>query len=333
MLGRLIGVSLLAGIIAPAGNALASSPHGPVTPPGSIGIRLVDAPTSRDPLARLYVVDALAPGTSIRRRIEISNSTGTTASVAVYPAAAGFHRGKFGFAPGHTRNELSTWTSVAPRILLLSPGTKAVDTVTINVPRNASRGERYAVIWAETSTPARAGGGVRLVNRVGVRMYLSIGPGGAARANFTIGPLGAKRSAAGVPSVVARVDNSGQRTLDISGTLTLSRGPGGLRAGPFPVRLATAVMPRKSETVTVRLAKGLPRGPWRAQLRLRSGILQRVAVRTITFPRVVPLSTSPGTKAGLAAVARLILIAVVLALLAGLALVGGLFYRGAGRVA
>ena len=68
-------MSLLAGIVFPAG-ALAG---------GSIGIRLVDgAPASGgNPLARMYVVDRIAPGSTISRRVEISNSTSSTATVMV----------------------------------------------------------------------------------------------------------------------------------------------------------------------------------------------------------------------------------------------------------
>ena len=288
MLGRLIGVSLLAGILFPAG-ALAG---------GSIGIRLVDPlPGARgNPLARVYVVDRVAPGSSIRRRVEISNSTSSTAVVRVYAAAASLSRGRFAFAPGHARNELSTWTSLQRAELRVPRGGTAIDTVTIRVPRNASSGERYAVIWAEVSAPSSAGGGVRLVNRVGVRMYLSVGPGGSARSNFTIRSLTAKRSATGRPLVIAKVRNSGGRTLDISGTLTLSEGPGGLRAGPFPVKLRTALAPGNSDRLTVRLDKQLPRGPWRARLRLRSGSVQRVAVGRLTFPRLASAAKPPAAR-------------------------------------
>lgn len=80
---RLIVLSLLAGSIVPASGALAAGS-------GGIGIRLVDMPAdSRDkPLTRSYIVDRLAPGTSIRRRVEITNSTSSAAAVAVYPAPA-----------------------------------------------------------------------------------------------------------------------------------------------------------------------------------------------------------------------------------------------------
>ena len=262
----------------------------------------------------------MAPGTTIRRRVEISNTTHSTADVAVYPAAASLRRGRFAFAPGRSRNELSGWASLSRRELHLQPGAKTVETLTINVPRNASAGERYAVVWAEVSAPAPAAGGVTLVNRVGVRMYLSVGPGGALPSNFVIGSLIAKRSVNGQRLIVSKVRNSGQRTLDISGNLTLSKGPGGLRAGPFPVKLGTALAPRRSEWATVGLDRRLPRGPWRASMRLTSGLVKRVAVATITFPLRVAVAKPPAAKVASPGSGNLILIVVILiALLAALA--------------
>jgi hypothetical protein len=117
-------------------------------------------------------------------------------------------------------------------------------------------------------------------------VYLSIGLGGAPPASFTIGAIGAKRSANGRPLVVANIYNHGKRTLEISGSLTFSRGPAGLSAGPFPVTLGPALAPRASRAMTVRLDKRLPRGPWRVRLRLTSGLIQKSAVATIEFPAV-----------------------------------------------
>ena len=298
MPSRLAILSLLAGIVAPASSALAASPQPPTPSSSGIGIRLVGVPADagNGPLANSYIVDLLAPGTSIRRRIEITNNTGTTANVAVYPAAAGLRRGTFGFASGHSRNELSRWTSVSRGVLRLPPGARTFETVTIDVPKGATHGEHYAVIWAEVSAATPAGGGVTLVNRVGVRMYLSIGPGGAPPANFAIASLTAERAATGEPLVVAKIRNSGRRTLDISGALTLSKGPGGLRAGPFPVTPATALAPGDSARVIVLLDKRLPRGPWRAHMTLRSGPILRAAVATITFPRHVAVAKPAGSS-------------------------------------
>jgi hypothetical protein len=160
------------------------------------------------------------------------------------------------------------------------------------------------------SAPTSAARGVELVNRVGVRIYLSVGPGGAPPANFAIGSLSAERSATGVPLILASVYNTGRRTLDINGTLTLSNGPGGLRAGPFAVTLGTALAPRSSEPATVALDKRLPRGPWRAQLRLTSGFIERSAIARLTFPRAAG-STNPSRSSHLT-----LLVSALLALLA-----------------
>ena len=187
------------------------------------------------------------------------------------------------FGPNHSKNELAGWTSVSQDVVRLQPDTKASETVTIRVPKDAPAGERYAVIWAEVSTSGS--GGVKLANRVGIRMYLSVGAGGAPPSNFVIGPLTAKRSSSGQSLVVARIHNTGKRTIAVSGNLTLSNGPGGVRAGPFAAKLVMPLTPGSTRAVTVRLDKQLPRGPWRAQLRLKTRLIQRVAVATLTFPR------------------------------------------------
>jgi hypothetical protein len=214
--------------------------------------------------------------------VEIDNDTAASVAVSVYPAAASIVRGNFAFAASTNGNELSTWTSVNHEMLHLAPGGEAFDTVTINVPGSASSGERYGVLWAQVSAPP-TDAGITLVNRVGVRMYLSIGPGGAPAANFAISSLTAERSATG-ESVVAKVHNKGLGTLDISGDLMLSHGPDGLRAGPIVAKLGPVLAPGVSEPVSVPLKGGLPRGPWRADLELSSGAFRQSAVATIIFP-------------------------------------------------
>ena len=321
MRARLVAVSFLVGIALPAGGALAASPQQPRRS-GGIEIRLLDlsADSAHDPLGRSYIVGRMAPGTTIRRRVQITNGTGSAADVGVYAAAATLHRGRFGFGGGHHRNELASWISVSQGVVLRMPaGGRTLETVTIDVPGEASSGERYAVIWAEVSAPAPAGGGVTLVTRVGVRVYLSIGPGGALPANFAIGALTAKRAASGDPLVAASVHNSGQRTLDVAGELTLSEGPGGLRAGPFPVKVGAALAPHSTRVVTVPLDKRLPRGPWDAQIKLRSGFLQRGATATLTFPRQAePTQVGPAGSRHLMLFA--ILLGSIMAVAAGLIL-------------
>ena len=254
---------------------------------GGIGLRLVNIPVSvaQDPRARLYITDHLAPGTTIHRSMEVSNTTAGAASVAVYAAAASIVDGSFLGAGGSTANELSTWTSVTPSSIRIPAGGKILATVTIAVPEDAPPGEQYGVVWAEARTPPTDAGGVVQVNRVGIRLYLSIGSGGAPAANFTIDSLTAHRSPSGTPSIVAQVHNTGGRALDMGGTLSLLNGPGGLSAGPFTASLGVTLAIGKTEPVTVVLDEQLPAGPWGARLTMRSGLNDRSAQATITFPK------------------------------------------------
>jgi hypothetical protein len=266
--------------------ATAPVARGRAAPAGSIGVQLRDVPLAAyaDPRARLYIIDHLHPGTTIHRRIEISNTTASSMHIVTYPAAATISQGAFVGAAAHTPNELSTWTSVLPGASEIPSGGHAIATVTIAVPRNAPPGEQYGVVWAETRSAPPAGGGITQVSRVGIRLYLSIGPGGAPASEFTIGSLTGKRSPDGQPMVVASVHNTGGRALDMSGTLQLSSGPGGLSAGPFAANLGTTLAIGATEPIIIMLDKQIPDGPWHVFVTLRSGLLKRSARATISFP-------------------------------------------------
>ena len=247
-------------------------------------MRLLDAPLTDDPRARLYIVDHLSPGTIIHRRIEVSNMSDSTAHIVLYAAGASIEKGSFLGAAGHTRNELSTWTAVSPRASDIPAGGLLTATVTIRVPADAAPGEQYGVVWAETRSTPKDGEGVVQVHRVGIRIYLSVGPGGSPAADFTVDSLTAKRSADGQPVVLAAVHNIGGRALDMNGVLRLLDGPSGLIAGPFPARLGTTLGIGDTESVTILLDKELPAGPWDARITLKSGLLERTAEASITFP-------------------------------------------------
>jgi diguanylate cyclase (GGDEF)-like protein len=272
--------------------ACAAAPAGaapkPTPPIGAIGLRLVDMPvTARDdPRAWVAIVDHLAPGTVIRRRVEVSNNTAAPVRVGLYPAAATIANGSFLGSAGTTPNDLSSWTAMSPGSSDVPAGGHAMASVTITVPPDAAPGEQYGVVWAEARSAPLDGSSVVQVNRVGVRLYLSIGPGGPPAANFTIDSLTAGRTPDGRPMVVASVHNTGGRALDMSGTLELAAGPGGLNAGPFPAALGTTLAIGATEPVTIVLDRRIPAGPWDAQIILRSGLLERRAEATITFPSV-----------------------------------------------
>jgi hypothetical protein len=286
MLCALAALALTAAAAAPAGAFTAGGAPTPPAAAGSIGLRLVDIPLRArdDPRARVYIVDHLPPGTVIHRRIEVSNTTAADASVALYPAAADIQGGSFLGAAGHTRNELSSWTSVGPAASTVPAGGLVTATVSITVPRDAAPGERYGVVWAEVRSAPTADAGLVQVSRVGIRLYISVGPGGPPAADFTIESLTAERTSDGRPLVRATVHNTGGRALDMYGTLRLSSGPGGLSAGPFPVTLGITLAIGETERVTTALDPQLPAGPWDARITLHSGLVERNARGTITFP-------------------------------------------------
>jgi hypothetical protein len=278
-----VALALCAGAAAfPAGGAVAAEPE-----MGSIGIQLVDAPTSRrsDPRAQKYIVDHVAPGTVIQRRVKVRNSTGHRQRIDVYAGPATVEAGQFRFASADESSELTSWTSLDRPTLRLAAGEDDLAEVTIKIPEEASRGERYGVIWASMKATADSpSNAITQVRRVGVRIYLDIGRGGEPASAFEIGESIATRAADGQPSLHVGVRNTGGRALDLIGNLRLADGPGGLRAGPFEVVQGTTLAPGDEGQVAVLLPKSVPNGPWVARLTLRSGLVQQTKTIAVTFP-------------------------------------------------
>jgi hypothetical protein len=285
----LSALMLVAAVLAAATGALARPAQAAAGPgPGSFGIRLVDVPSAEadNPRALRYIIDHLGPGTTIHRRILVENLGPAAARITVYPDAATISGGSFMGDAGEARSDLTTWITTNQVTVALGPHANTMVTVTIRVPRDASSGERYGVIWAQETSRLqyRSGLAITEINRVGVRIYLSVGPGGAPPSNFVVTSLTATRSAHGQSVVVAHVHNTGGRALDISGYLKLSDGPGGLTAGPYRIDDDITIAPGQSEPMEVALSKRLPNGPWLAQVDLVSGLTERQAEATIQFP-------------------------------------------------
>lgn len=291
-----------------------------------LGIRLTEVPTDRadDPRANRYIIDHVEPGESISRRIEVSNTTGEAKTVRVYVGAAEIRQARFVPAEEEDEGDIVEWSSVSTHTLDLADGERSLVTVTIDVPEGASGGERYGVVWAELpGVPTESGATV--VNRVGVRIYLSVGGEEEPPSDFEISTLTARRTEEGVPQILAQVTNTGQRALDMSGELELTEGPGGLRAGPFPAQLGTTLGIGDTADITIDLDPEIPSGPWVATLTLQSGRLEKTSEATITFPdeageTAAPVEAVPrevtGTVRGRAALASaLVLLLIALGLL------------------
>ena len=280
----------VAGALAPATGALGQT--SPSAQP-QIGIRLLEAPVSlqNDPRARIYIIDHVAPGESFTRKVAVSSTSDSPVEVKLYSGPAEINGGAFNGEPIGQTNDLSSWITVSPSAVTVPPHGQVTTMVTITVPLNASSGERYAVVWAQL--PESTSSGISQINRVGIRVYLSVGTGGSPPIDFTVNSLTAARNASGIPYVTAEVHNTGGRALDLTGTLTLTNGPGGTSAGPFPAKLGTTLGLGQTEPVTVPMDRNIPSGPWTATITLSSDQVTRVAAATISFPLVAGATSAP----------------------------------------
>lgn len=299
---RATALLLSLGVLLPspalAGAALAGSAPPPNVGecPAGLGIGLLEVPkaTLKDPRARNYVIDSVKPGATFTRKFEVCNGTHAPLTISMYPDAATIGHGVFSLAPGRGTDELTSWISVSPPSATVPSGRSLTAVMRFSVPIDATAGERYGGVLADA--PGQTSGGVTARGRVGIRVYLNVGPGGAPKSDFTIDSLQGIRDASGTPAVLAQVHNTGARALDMRGSLSLSRGPGGLSAGPFPARLGTTLKPGDSAPVLVPLNKAIRGGPWHAVIDMLSGVLERKAEGDITFPDK-PSTAAPAVKA------------------------------------
>jgi hypothetical protein len=261
----------------------APTAEGAQYPPG-LGIRLLDASLSRkkDPRARISIDDFVHPGDTLTRHFLISDGDNRPFNVKIYARAAKIVDGNFAIVdkqPG----EIPQWTSLDRSSATIPPQSAVTVTVKISIPKTAPKGEYYGALLAELPPPPTHQG-VAVGARVGLRVYLAVGPGGEPASDFTVDTLTAARNEHHVPVVTAEVHNTGGRALDMAGTLRLDHGPGGLSAGPFPATLGTVLAPGQTEPVVVVLSKDIPDGPWHARIDLQSGLLKRAAEGEILFP-------------------------------------------------
>lgn len=283
----LIMLALAAGTLIPAAGALAALK--PPTRPSlqRFGVRLVDIPVSEtdNPRARRYIIDYLPDGTVIHRRILVLNTGMRNAHFTVYPDAAVISHGLFTGDAGATPNELTSWISVQHPALTLGQDASVMDMITIKVPRGATRGERYGVIWVQQVTHVQAANGLGIteVGRVGIRIYLAVGRGGAPPTTFAITSITGHQSARGQAFVLARVHNTGGRAVDLNGTASLTGGPGNISAGSFPAQQIVTLAPGQSGNMTFAPDEHLSAGIWTAKVALASGLTTSTASAAIEF--------------------------------------------------
>ncbi|MET3861732.1 hypothetical protein ABIE38_002668 [Dietzia sp. 2505] len=268
--------------------AHAQPQDGPGEPSGSIRISLLDIPADRvdDPRANSYIVDNIPPGESIARRVQVTNDTGAPATLDVYAGPAEIRDGNFVPTPRGETSPLTSWVGLSADEVTLENGQSAEVLVTITVPDDAPEVEQYGAIWVSTKPAAAdAEQQIQQVSRVGVRLYVSVGEGNGPPSDFRIDGLTPQRDAEGNAAVAVRVQNVGGRAVDISGTLALGDGPGGLTAQAVSASTLT-VSPGDDGEVLFMIPSSaeFPAGPWQATADLQSGWSQHSFSSEITFP-------------------------------------------------
>lgn len=277
-----------------------------------VSIRLLPDPAAdpSDPRAATRVLAKLAPGASASRQVEVQNTSTVERNVSVYAGAATVGDGAFVAGEQGAENELTGWMTFSPAEVELAPGESAEVDVSIDVPADAFEGEHYAAMWAEVRSDMNTDTNVITANRVGTRVYVTVGAGNGAAPDFTIDSLTASRGTAGEPIVAADVTNIGGGAIDLTGALTLTDGPGGLSVGPVDALTGTTLAPGESGSVTIVLDPELPDGPWTASLTLATGLVTHDSVAPVTFPDAGVGETTEASEASAISLPVIIAIAV-----------------------
>ncbi|NMM87215.1 hypothetical protein B2J88_23125 [Rhodococcus sp. SRB_17] len=257
------------------------------TSSGSVTISLLDVATSLkdDPRANIYITDNVPPGKTITHQVRVTNNTGAPATLDVYAGSAKIVDSAFTPENRGVDTALTSWIALDKSELQLDDGQSEDVTVTIAVPADAPEVEQFGVIWASTQPASATGDQVQVVSRVGVRVYLSVGEGNGPPSDFAIASLTPQRDADGNATVVANVENTGGRAIDVSGTLDLTDGPGGLTANTVSAKTTTIVPGDGGEVVfALPNSASLPAGPWQGVVKLESGFNKHDSSVKITFP-------------------------------------------------
>ena len=281
---RLLCLLLLSALVVPAHAQQ-------VQPPNSIGIRLVEIPTDLvdNPRATSAIIDHVDPETTIERRFEVVSTVDGPTRVRIYATAAEIVNGVFTPLPNDASG-VNDWVSVSDPELALGPLDAEIVSMRIDVPADAPSGEFYGVLWVE---PPAGGTQIAITNRVGLRIYLSVGSEDDPPVDFSITEMTAGRDEEGVPYVTSLLTNTGERAVDVSGELDLEDGPAGLESGPYPFDGSVSIAPGDTAPMRITLDPDLPDGPWTARLTARSGLTEREAFAEVTFPTESDVAQEP----------------------------------------
>ena len=109
-------------VCAPATHAAAAPTAAVVCPPG-LGIGLAEEPKAlkKDPRAKHYIIDFVAPGITFSRQVIICNGDPKPMQIRVFGDGATITNGTFALADNAGSDAISVWASVTPGQVTLAP--------------------------------------------------------------------------------------------------------------------------------------------------------------------------------------------------------------------
>ncbi len=240
----------------------------PVRPPGA------------PPRERAYVVRTVRPGQVFDDKLEALNLTNRPAELAVEAVDAGI-TADGSFAPGSTRSAEGAWLTVTPDRVRVPPRGRAPVAVRVQVPADAEPGDHIAAVVVQRADPPRGEGNVTLVQRVGVRFYLTVtNPDGSAGSRgFELRSLRWTGEPRG-RTFEAEIANTGTLLVEPLGSMTIARGD--LRTSADVPVLGT-VPPGVSRNLRISMPGTLEEGTYEARLNLRLVQGGPAQERAITF--------------------------------------------------
>lgn len=251
-----------------------------------MSIELVAPDGTEDERASRYIVDHVVPGSTLERDVTIGNDGDAPVDVELSVGGSEIveHRLVFDDEGTGVEREIVEWAQLPRDRVTVAPRESVTVPVELVVPPDAEDGERYGVVWAAVRSTST--GAATVVNRVGVRIYLSVGDGPAPPSDFTVDLVAAGRADDGAPYLDVTLSNVGGRAVEPQGTVTFAGKAGEIEPG-------FTLTPADSGELRVRFDDDAARADaGEVDVVLGANGVDRRATAEVAFP------TTPGRRAG-----------------------------------
>ncbi|MDP2860481.1 MAG: DUF916 domain-containing protein [bacterium] len=173
-----------------------------------------------DPRTRSWFIWTVKPGETRGDEVVVQNKNNEPVELEIYSVDATANKdGAFTLFPKGEKNSAGGWISLSKSSLLVPPQAKVSVPFTVKIPLTAGPGDHVAGIAVETKSGEEpSSSGVRLVQRIGVRFYLTVE--GEKTENLEISDLRVV-SDAGESYLSYVLANKGNTNLALSGLIRL----------------------------------------------------------------------------------------------------------------